>query len=235
MSQPGRPDEHGPNTVSSTTTTHGPTTATTTTHGPTIATTTYAGNGPRTTVTTSAPHAPTIVSPTVTTTHQVSFLQPPRSSAGPRTEQQPSIRLRRSAADLNLQDDDGDTQGNRRRSLSEPERPQAALLKEAEEMQIRRHASATPLQTLHEEGSGYSVPQVGYYTPVAPGKSAPRPAFGRQVSAFSLRHARNFPAGNYDADVVDVLDVIGMHIGKPRVACANVLHRPRSVNAHDLE
>ncbi|KAF2442381.1 hypothetical protein P171DRAFT_433894 [Karstenula rhodostoma CBS 690.94] len=197
MSQPGRRDGRA-NTVSTTSTYH----------GPTVTTTTYTGNGPRTTVTTSAPHTTTIVSPTVTTTHQIPFPQPPRSFAGTQTERLPSIRIRHSAADPILHDDDAGTQGNRRRSLSEPERPQPALLKEVEDLEIRRHASATPLQTLHEEGSGYSVPQVGYYTPVVPEKSPRRPAFGRQVSAISLRHARNFPAGHYDADVVDVLDVI---------------------------
>ncbi|KAF9735859.1 hypothetical protein PMIN06_002223 [Paraphaeosphaeria minitans] len=197
MSQPGRRGERA-HTASSTTTTH----------GPTITTTTHTGNGPRTTVITRAPHATTIASPTVTTTHQIPFPQTPRSSAGTQTERQPSIRICRAGADPNLQGDDADTQENRRRSSSEPERPQPALLKEVEDLEIRRHASTTPLQTLHEEGSGYSVPQVGYYTPVLPEKNPRRPALGRQVSAIGLRHARNFPEGIYGTDVVDVLDVI---------------------------
>ncbi|KAL1604040.1 hypothetical protein SLS60_005632 [Paraconiothyrium brasiliense] len=98
--------------------------------------------------------------------------------------------------------------------FSEPERPQPALLEEIDDLAIQRHASTTrlPLQTLHEEGSGYSVPQVGYYTSVipeaVPQRNPRRPAFGRQVSAISLRHARNLPVGEYENDVVDLLDVI---------------------------
>lgn len=224
MSQPGGRDRRA-NTVSSTTTTH----------GPTITTTTYTGNGRRTRVTTSAPHTGTISSPTVTTTHQIPLSQTPRSSAGTQIDRQPSIRIRHAASDANLQSDDADTQGNRRRSFSEPERPQPALLKEVDDSELRRHASAAPLQTLHEEGSGYSAPQVGYYTPVIPERSPRRPAFGRQASAISLRHARNFPAGNYDADVVDVLDVIGMEVLNPCVDSTDFLRRSRSLYAHNLE
>jgi hypothetical protein len=86
------------------------------------------------------------------------------------------------------------------------------LLQEVDDLEIRRHVTATPLQTLHEEDSRYLIPQLGYYTPAVPEKNPRRPGYVRQTSAISLRHSRNLPAGEYDADVVDVLDVIGKHM-----------------------
>ncbi|KAF1968970.1 hypothetical protein BU23DRAFT_513743 [Bimuria novae-zelandiae CBS 107.79] len=196
--------------------------STTTTHGPTITTTTYTFNGPQTIVTTSAPHATTIVSPTVTTTHQTPIPQRPHSSVASQTAQHASIRIRRAGATQSREGhaEEDEAYGNRRRSFSEPERPQPALLKETEDLEIRRHLSASPLQTLHEERSGYSVPQVGYYTtPVVPERSPQRPTYARQGSAINLRHSRNLPAGEYEADVVDVLDVID-----PEVATLTTLN-----------
>lgn len=210
--------------------------STTTTHGPTITTTTYTATGPQTTVITSAPHATTIVSPTVTTTLRTPLQQAPSLSAS-QPERQPSIRIRRAGAEPNIQsyEDDGESYANRRRSFSEPERPQPALLQEIDDLEIRRHTSATPLQTLHEEGSGYSVPQVGYYTSVVPERNPRRPGYVRQTSAISLRHSRNLPAGEYDADVVDVLDVIGTHMRSMLTNIANYYPRSRGFDAHDIE
>lgn len=198
-------------------------TTTTTTTGPTITATTYTSSGPQTTITLSGPNASTIVSPTVTTTHRTPVLQSPRSSVASQPERNSSIRIRRAGAARNTQDQSNDDEAiaNRRRSFSEPERPAAALLKEVEDLEIRRHISASPLQTLHEEGSGYAVPQVGYYVPVVPERHPRRPAVVRQSSAISVRHARNLPPGEYESDVIDVLDVIGMLKHYPHIDCAN--------------
>ena len=211
--------------------------STITTHGPTV-TTTYTTAGPQTTVTTSGPRSTTIVSPTVTTTHRLSLPQPPPPPSAPsQAERQPSIRIRRAGAEqtTHSREDDGETPGNRRRSFSEPERPQPALLQEVDDLEIRRHVSATPLQTLQEEGPAYSVPQFGYYTPAVPEKSPRRPAYARQTSAISLRHSRNLPAGEYEADVVDVLDVIGIHMFNLLANSADLPCRSRGCNAHDPE
>jgi len=197
-----------------------PTTSTTTiTRGPTVTTTsstTYTAAGPQTTVVSNAPGTSTIVHPTVTTTHNASLLQASRGSPLARSEQQPSIRIRRSGGELSpqtqTQTDDEDGHGNRRRSFSQPERPQPALLRELDDLEIRRYTSATPLGTLREEGSGYSIPQLRSFAPVVPSRDPRRPVFPRQTSAISLRRSRGAAPGEFDADVVDVLDVLGMFV-----------------------
>lgn len=192
-----------------------PTSTTTTTthtlHAPTT-TTTFTSAGPRTTVTSNAPRSTTISSPTVTTTHHVPVQPSPRSSVASQPEHAPSIRIRRSAQQLAHDESDNDeSRANRRRSFSEPDRPEPALLKEIDDLAIRRHLTATPMQTLHEEGSAYTVPQAGYYTPIAPGRSA-RPGIDRQTSTINLRNSRALPGDEveFQANIVNVLDVIGM-------------------------
>jgi hypothetical protein len=132
-------------------------------------------------------------------------------------ERQSSIRIRRQQIDQGASahaqsTEDESTYGNRRRSSSEPQRPPPALLVPTDDLEIRRQITATPLQTLHEEGSGSTVPQMRSFVPVVAARSVQRPAFGRQASAFSLRgaqgHGLDRGVREYDVDMVDMLDVI---------------------------
>ena len=108
--------------------------------------------------------------------------------------------------------DDENTYTARRRSSSEPQRPQAVLLNPNDDLEIRRQMTATPLQTLHEEGSGSTVPQLRSFSPIVPLQSAQRPALGRQASAINLRGAQGHgtirQVREYDTNMIDMLDVI---------------------------
>jgi hypothetical protein len=209
-------------------------TTSTTTHGPTIITTSSTTGNPHITVTSSGPSSTTVHSPTVTTTHHgptVRRVASP-SSASPtgqhssigsvssQTERQsatPSIRIRRQGADSDatthaLTTDEETTHSKRRRSSSEPQRPQAALLNPQDDLEIRRQMTATPLQTLHEEGSGMTVPQLRPSSPLPPPTTAPRPGMGRQASAINLRGAQGRgtirQVQEYDTNMIDMLDVL---------------------------
>ena len=199
------------------------TTTSTTTHGPVITTTSYASSNPQITVSSSGPQNSTIVSPTVTTTYSTPSSRASLTSSATQTERRPTVRIRRQGTEQGTQTvpEDAQHHGTRRRSNSEPQRPQLAYIPE-DDLEIRRHVTATPLQVLHEEGSGVTTPQFLAVPPTVP-QSSPerqekpqRPGWGRQLSrqlsSVSLRpHAA--PAGpyhpEYDAQVVDMLDVIG--------------------------
>jgi hypothetical protein len=200
------------------------TTTSTTTHGPVITTTSYASNNPQITVSGSGPQISTLVSPTVTTTYSN---RPPRASltsSATQTERRPTVRIRRQGTEQGTQTipEDAQHHDTRRRSTSEPQRPQLAFIPE-DDLEIRRHVTASPLQVLHEEESGAATPQFLAVPPAVP-QSNPerqerpqRPGWGRQLSrqlsSLSLR-PQAAPAGpyhpEYDAQVVDMLDVIGM-------------------------
>lgn len=192
-------------------------TTTTTTHGPVITTTTTIGGPhphPHTIVTSDAPQSTTIAYPTVVTTYDVAAQRPPAASSATQTERQPSIRIRRQGNDQGTQTIREVVQqhGARRRSSSEPQRPQAALLQPHDDLEIQRQMTATPLQTLHEEGAGVVAHDFSAVPSAVPPRNLQRPGWGRGLSAISLRSRVRDPreiAPEYDAHMVDMLDVIG--------------------------
>ncbi len=96
--------------------------------------------------------------------------------------------------------------GNRRRSSSEPWRPQAALLNPQDGLAVR---TASSLHTVHEEASGTTVPQPSSFASNAPStRSTPRRALPRQASAISIRSTQGEQPHAFESDVVDLLDVI---------------------------
>ncbi|KAF1959354.1 hypothetical protein CC80DRAFT_490305 [Byssothecium circinans] len=205
----GQHGERRPATTSSTTTT---------THGPTITTTTsHTSSNPRTTITPSGPQSSTITHPTVRTTHSMPRPQPPQAPQRPQASTATQTARRPSTIGIRIHGADPSTQahateahveGNRRRSSSEPQRPQVALLDPRDDLEIRRQITATPLQTLHE-GSENSVPRVSTFAPIVPSSAQQRPSFGRQASAFNLRRTQQgHEPRAYENDLVDILDVI---------------------------
>ncbi|KAF2682600.1 hypothetical protein K458DRAFT_419444 [Lentithecium fluviatile CBS 122367] len=196
-------------------------TTSTTTHGPTTTTTSSTTAGPLTTVTTSGPQSTTVHHPNVTTTtHQTPTPRVSSASTSNQPERPsiPSIRIRRQGADEStlshaITTEDDSAFHGRRRSSSEPQRPQPALLLQPfDDLEIRRQLTATPLQTLHEEDSGNTVPRLASFAPVIHSRSAQRPAISRQASAFSLRGTQGRgpkrEVREYDTDMIDMLDVI---------------------------
>ena len=181
------------------------TTTTFTTTSPPITTTTTSSphSDLPTTTSTTAPFSTTITHPTVTTTHHV--VSPP--------ERRPSIRIRRHEADQSTQTAaQGDWQGNRRRSSSEPQRPHlAAILQpQDDDLEIRRHVTATPLQSLPEEGVGMISQHDGIGTPAVPPRNPRRPAWGRAISLRPrAQTGQAVPQTEYEPQLVDMLDVIG--------------------------
>lgn len=189
------------------------TSTTTTTSGPLITTTSYTTGEPHTTTTSNDGQPTTVVHPTITTTHQLPLQLPLSASTATQTERRPSIRIRRQGVDQTTETlrEEPEQHTSRRRSSSEPQHPQLALHPQ-NGLEIRRQVSAAPLQTLHEEDSGLRIPQLLSVPPPVPPRSPQRPSWGRQLSSISLRarpqaHEPNAP--EYDAQVVDVLDVIG--------------------------
>ncbi|KAF2013574.1 hypothetical protein BU24DRAFT_394460 [Aaosphaeria arxii CBS 175.79] len=204
-------------------------TTTTTTNSPQITTTTtFTTAGPRTTVTSDGPQSTATTHPTVTTTHRFPLApspQPPPAALPP-IDRHNSIRIRRQGSthpsDLRAQptSPQQDQYGNRRRSSSEPQRPPLSALfpSEEDDLEIQRHATATaaPLQTLHEEGA-FAEPSQFYSTaPAIPPRNLRRPGWGRQLSSISLRQRAQtgqvVHPSEYDADFVDVLDVLDPEI-----------------------
>lgn len=182
---------------------------TTTTHAPIITTTSTAA-GSHTTVVVP-PQSPTpAITTTTTATHQLAFPVPSAPAATAPSDRRPSIRIRRHGGDSGAPtrpSDNEEGHGNRRRSFSAPQHPQQAFLGLDDDLEIRRQVTATPLQTLHEEGSGNTVPRLGVPPTVQP-RSSRRPAVARQTSAISLRRPQGQEQREYEPEVVDVLDVI---------------------------
>ncbi|KAF2118144.1 hypothetical protein BDV96DRAFT_569350 [Lophiotrema nucula] len=196
------------------------TTTTTTTQGPRITTTSYTTGSPHTTVTTSGPQNQTIVHPTVTTAtrHELPLHRTQTSSSSTQTERQPSVRIRRQRAENSTQTETTDSQpastpSNRRRSSSEPQRPRLVPPTD-DELEIRRQVTttATPLQTLHEEGPRSQAPQFLSVPAAHPPQRLRRPGLGRQSSGISIR-SRIRDVQEYDPDLVDMLDVIDPEVG----------------------
>ena len=212
-------------------------TTTTTTHGPHTTTTIHSTTpGQGTSVTHFGPQSTTITSPTVTTTSQTPVpqaqnLQAPAPSASPsRSNSQSlrssSIRIRRPSSQsvlpspspspqpqpqLQTPAADATWQAGRRRSSSEPRPPSSTLF--AEDNDLRRQMTATPLQPLYEEGSrtanGDSLAP-GAGPPPSRGPSTRRQGMQRQISALNIRrNNHNQNEQTMDSNVVDVLDVIG--------------------------
>lgn len=220
----GRPPDR-PASASTTTTT-----TTTTSHGPHTVTTTSTSAGPQTIVTSGSPQSTTFTHPTVTTTNSIPRRPVPSATATAQTqtqpvERRPSVRIRRLPSTPLLSQSQAPTeatraggdhgeQTNRRRSSSEPQRPQLAPYP-ANDLEIRRQVTATPLQTLHEEGSGATTPQF-LAVPAghpqgrqrATSNASRRPVLDRQTSHSSIS-ARGGNAHEYNAEIIDMLDVIG--------------------------
>ncbi|KAL5121376.1 hypothetical protein ACEQ8H_000844 [Pleosporales sp. CAS-2024a] len=111
-----------------------------------------------------------------------------------------------------LDDDDGNTwQSGRRRSSSEPRPPGSVLF--PDDPDLRRQMTATPLQPLYEEGSRTGNAGNPALVSGPPPATSRLPGLSRQVSAFNIRRnqqqAPSHQHNTMDANVVDVLDVIG--------------------------
>ncbi|KAF1997602.1 hypothetical protein P154DRAFT_565249 [Amniculicola lignicola CBS 123094] len=188
---------------------------TTTTHGPSITTTTHSASGHSNTVTTTnarhntnfttTPNTTSVTHPTITTTHRFPIPQVP--AAAPSTQAyRPSIRIRRQGTDRATQTA-ADQGWLRRKSSSEPQRPDPVLLPQ-DDLAIRRQATATPLQTLHEEDLTVVAPYVIRAPVIQTTTGARRPGLARNPSSFGSLRSRVRNGPEYDARVVDMLDVI---------------------------
>jgi hypothetical protein len=213
------------------------TTSTTTTHGPYSTTTTHSTSaGQGTQVTHFGPQSTTITHPAVTATTRMPVPQAPAPSANPsrlnpQRVHSSSIRIRRPTSQIlpavqppqPLQSPNDDTwQAGRRRSSSEPRPPSSVLF--PEDNDLRRQITATPLQPVYEDGA--RTGDLGSLTPgAAPpsrGPSTRRQGMNRQISALNIRRNnhhkqqqnqnQNQNQNNMDANVVDVLDVIGQFV-----------------------
>ncbi|KAF2705407.1 hypothetical protein K504DRAFT_415263 [Pleomassaria siparia CBS 279.74] len=208
-------------------------TTTTTTHGTRTVTTSHTSPGRGIAVTSSTPQSITATHPTVTTTHQTPFYRlspPPAASVATQTEQRaPSIRIRRQAADQGIQvpavvnTRNGTT---RVRSSSDPQPPRLATCLEDGDLEMRKHVTATPMQTLQEEGYTTATEPLVPVEPLVPTRSARRPAVRRQFSLNSFRSRREdvdqepvVEQPLYDARMIDMLDVID-----PEVATLTTLN-----------
>jgi hypothetical protein len=123
----------------------------------------------------------------------------------------------------------------RRRSSSEPRPPSAALF--AEDNDLRRHVTAAHLQPVYEDGVQPTASAVA--PPPARGPSTKRQGMDRQISALNIRRNNNHllahnnklhgkqnlnrNRNNMDANVVDVLDVIGRYLLCGFTGYANVV------------
>jgi hypothetical protein len=202
------------------------TTSTTTTHGPYTTTTIHSTEpGQGTSVTHYGDNSTTITNPAVTTVTRVPVPQSPAppspapSRSVPQRIRSSSIQLRRpSAQDASpsrspppQQPATGDStwEGGRRRSSSEPRPPSTVLF--ADDHDLRRQMTATPLQPLYEDGA-----QRGPADNLAPPTQNANPrrqGMQRQISALNIRRNNRLQNqhNTMDANVVDVLDVIGTH------------------------
>jgi len=199
-------------------------TTTTTSHGPRTVTTTYASpTNSGTIVTPNAPQSITTTHPTVTTTTHLQVPQPsyraPSSSVAAQTPRRPSsIRIRRQGNEQTTPAPPPESQpssSNRRRSSSDPQRSQFAPLYQ-DDLEIRRQITATPLQTLQEEGHEPTSRQFAPVPPAVPPRNSRRPLLGRQFSLGSFRGRGQDTEQDaseqeplYDAEIIDMLDVIG--------------------------
>jgi hypothetical protein len=207
-----------------------------TAHGPHTTTTTHSTTGGQgTSVTHFGPQSTTTIHPTITTTTQTPAIQTPAPAAqpsrlNPQRFRSSSIRLRRPSAQNVIPAlspspspqpeqaaaEDSTWQAGRRRSSSEPRPPSSALF--PDDHDLRRQVTATPLQPLYEEGQRRGnadslAPGTG--PPPSRGPSTRRQAMQRQSSALNIRrgHHNNHhhqSGHTMDANVVDVLDVIGL-------------------------
>lgn len=221
----GRPPGTSTTSTTSTTTTQGPRQTTTTTHS------TSPGYG--VSVTHFGPQTTTVVSPTTTTTTsqspgaQSQTPQSPAPSADPARsnsgrDRSGSIRIRRPTSSQQLMPSpspqpqlaaNDDFLGGRRRSSSEPRPVSSALF--PDDNDLRRQMTGTPLQPLYEENSRPAnadnlAPTAG--PPPSRGPSNRRQTMQRQISALNIRRGNNnaqHHSNTMDANVVDVLDVIG--------------------------
>lgn len=213
------------------------TTTTTTTHGPyTTTTTTQTTNPaePGTSVHDYGPHTTTITHPTTTTIVRQSFPQAPAPSATPQRMSVPrmhsgSIRIRRPSSVLHIAHEaqaqqasqtpppaDDTWQAGRRRSSSEPRPPSSVLF--PDDIESRRRTAGTPLQPLYEDGarpasSADLLPVTGT-AGTAPSRrsSIRRNGLHRQSTALNVRRNTRTSQNTMDANVVDVLDVIGRYL-----------------------
>lgn len=197
-------------------------TSTTTTQGPFTTTTvssTTPGRG--TTVTHSGPHSKTVTSPTITTTTRAPTPQPAPAPPNPSRLRSSSIRIRRPQVPQSLETPqptqssllsaDDAWKGNRRRSSSEPRPPPSALLQEDDGLRRQLTAQPTPLQPLYEDGSQPGNLAPGGGPPPSRGPSTRRQGLNRQISAINIRRKDHQQHQHtMQANVVDVLDVIGM-------------------------
>ena len=224
----------GSSTVS-TTTTQGPFTTTTTTTSHTTA-----GRG--TNVIHYGPQSTTITSPTISTRTQVPA---PRSLAPPPAPQRPhgtSIQIRRPSKQPSLQTlqpsqsaAHDQWQGNRRRSGSEPRPPPSAMLQD--DTALQRHRTATPtLQPLYEDSAqtGHLAPGDG--PPPSRRPSTRRQSLTRQISAINVRRKDHQEHQHtMQANVVDVLDVIGQCFHACYIPKLTLSSRSRDIRPHNSE
>jgi hypothetical protein len=221
--------------------------STITTHGPHTTTTTHSTSpGQGTSVTHFGTQSTTHTHPTTTTTTRMQIPQAPAPVADPartnsQSEYSGSIRIRRptSRDALPVQTPQSQQpvvedyfQAGRRRSSSEPRPPSAALF--AEDNDLRRHITAAHLQPVYEDG--IQPTNLGTAPPPARGPSTKRQGMDRQMSALNIRRNNNHLLGhnhknhakqnahrnNMDANVVDVLDVIGQFLLYDFVHHANI-------------
>jgi hypothetical protein len=115
-----------------------------------------------------------------------------------------------------VSDNSWQSQGNRRRSSSEPQRPSLAML-EAED-DLRRHPTNIPphLQPVYEDVSRAGA-RTGAGPPPSRGNSKrKRPGMNKMSSAINLRRRDHQRLNhNIDNDMVDMLDVIGTYSYSP--------------------
>jgi hypothetical protein len=209
-------------TSTTTTTTNGP-------HGTTTTHTTTPGSG--TSVFHFGTQSTTHISPTVTTTSSSPAPSPTPAPQAPAATVSPSqsamnrvrsssIRIRRPSSQnvlptpspqpQQLPAEDNTWQAGRRRSSSEPRPPSSVLF--ADDNDLRRQMTATPLQPLYEEGARTAN---GTTTPDTRPPTSRRQGLGmrRQTSALNIRRGKHQNQHNHnntmDSNVVDVLDVIG--------------------------
>jgi hypothetical protein len=226
------------------------TVSTTTIHGPHTPTTTHSTSpGQGTSVTHFGTQSTTYTHPTTTTTTRMPVLQAPAPVADPvrpnsQSDYSGSIRIRRPTSRDALPVQSPQSQQpvvedyfgtGRRRSSSEPRPPSAALF--TEDNDLRRHVTAAHLQPVYEDGVQPTASAVA--PPPAQGHSTKRKGMDRQMSALNIRRNNNHLLGhnhklhgkqnanrnrnNMDANVVDVLDVIGQYLLCDLTCYANIV------------
>ncbi|KAF2464126.1 uncharacterized protein BDR25DRAFT_346911 [Lindgomyces ingoldianus] len=190
---------------------------TTTSSGPRTVTTSRTVTNPEGTNFTTSPQSTTFVHSTITTAYSSPQQQHVVASTATHTGRRPSIRVRRQGVDPGMQTATNNVpRATRRRSSSEPDPAQSGPPQD--DLEMRKHMTATPLQTLHEEGPGAITPQFLAVPSARLLERPARPGAARNLSSINIR-TRGHDAPEYEPQVVDMLDVID-----PEVATLTTLN-----------